>query len=212
MLAVKESSSQVTPKLRSRSPQNPAEQAVYQQIRSYSQLWWPGRESRPDSDEHYKVVLRHNARSPQRLCFPMEQDRWLESFAEALRVHGSLPYSRVPIQHEKQVWYFFDRLEDARALLKAAGPSLPGAKSDQHWLQRIKLPFDREHYHTHLGSYLRDRSVVPVRMVAESDGEVWYFLHSLNDVGVLLAGLDSCRITPRPDGGEMLDRVKPPLL
>lgn len=208
MQAAYEVSDVPTPKLRRKPERTAEERSLYQQIYNHSKLWWPGLEGDPASQDLYKQVLQHNARCAQRICVPASCDNWLGSFDPFLKSRGALPYHRVRLNAEGQVWYFFDRLQDVSALIEALGPDVAHpASSESRWQQRLKVPFARENYHAHLARYLQDRQVVPTRMLVERDGEAWYFLNSLRDVATLLEGLDAYAPERRPDGGEMMDRL-----
>lgn len=200
-----------TPKLRRKPEQTAEEKSLYQQIYNYSRLWWPGLEGDPAAQDLYKQVLRHNARHAQRICVPASCDNWLAVFDPLLKSRGALPYHRVRLNAEDQVWYFFDRLQDVSTLIEALGAGVMQTPPPEcRWQQRLKVPFARENYHAHLARYLQDRQVVPARMLVERDGDAWYFLNSLREVSVLLQGLDAFVPSRRPDGGDMVDAADLP--
>lgn len=199
-----------TSKSRRKEGRTAEEQNLYLQIYNYSKLWWPDRDGDPTRQDLYKQVLEHNTRCAQRICVPASCDRWLSDFDPFLKSRGALPYHRVRLNAEQQVWYFFDRLQDVSALMEVLGPDAAHLPPPEcRWQQRLKIPFVREHYHTHLARYLQERQVVAARMLVERDGEVWYFLNSLRDVTVVLAGLEAHHPMRRADGGELMDGLDP---
>lgn len=183
----------VTPNIKQGRTRTAEEQQTAAQILALSRLWWPNRSKDAADQPFYEDLAKRNAEIPNRICIPESMDHWFDYFRPEL-TKGQHRYARVPLKPESEVWYFFHDLASVSAFLQLLSgiwvKSRPNTVDRGHNKQRVKLPWDAEHYASHLRSFLEREGVVHTRLLLPRENAAWYFVDTAEDVCKLLRGVE----------------------
>lgn len=171
----------------------PEVRARHAEIAEWSRLWWPHADQ-PSADriDDYGRVLRYSdERTPRnRVCLPLNQVDFLNDVRPLLQEHG-IACNYVPIASANEGWYFVDTLDDLNRLLTAI--DIHEIETDtappDTWRQRLRVPFEIEHFHYHLKPHLDVAGVRSVRVLSEQEGYSVLFFNKVADVQAALHGL-----------------------